>query len=145
MNEKNTIQDRIQELINHFGKNKRSFALMVGTSDVVIGNIVAGRRGQPSYDLIEKIIQTIANINIEWLITGAGNMFKSVVHDAGKVEDKCIGKEDELIKILKTTIKAQESTIKSMELTISLLQRENAPEITREKKDKQLKHGKINS
>lgn len=84
MNEKNLINDRIEKLINTLNMNKLSFAKKVGTSDAVIGNIVGGRRSDPSYELIKKIIHSIDKINIEWLIEGKGEMFVSNLYSQDK-------------------------------------------------------------
>ncbi len=72
------INERIQQLIDAVsGGNKRAFSLLIGVNPTVIENIVGTRKGKPGYDLLEKIVFSIENINIEWLFTGEGLMFKS--------------------------------------------------------------------
>lgn len=71
------INKRIQELIAAVTKgNKRAFSAMVGVSPTVIENIVGSRQGKPGFDLLEKIAYSIENINLDWLITGRGEMLK---------------------------------------------------------------------
>lgn len=71
------INKRIQELIAVVTKgNKRAFSAMVGVSPTVIENIVGSRQGKPGFDLLEKIAYSIENINLDWLITGRGEMLK---------------------------------------------------------------------
>lgn len=71
------INERIQQLIDAVsGGNKRAFSLLIGVNPTVIENIVGTRKGKPGYDLLEKIVFSIENINIEWLFTGEGPMLK---------------------------------------------------------------------
>lgn len=71
-----TIQDRIFELIKHTSNNNKSrFSTTIGVSPTVIENIVGTRGSKPSYDVLEKIIHSFVNLNIEWLMTGQGKVF----------------------------------------------------------------------
>lgn len=72
------IIERIQEIINYEGLNVSSFAKKIGVVDQSIRGIVVQRRNKPGYEIISKIIQTFDWINAEWLITGKGEMIKSV-------------------------------------------------------------------
>lgn len=73
-----TIQDRLNEIIKLlYSGNKRAFANAVGISPTVVENIVGKRQGNPSFEVIQKIISSNANINTEWLIMGYGEMFKT--------------------------------------------------------------------
>lgn len=70
-----SINDRIQEIIDSlYSGNKRAFSLAIGVSPSVIENIVGKRKSNPSFDVTNKIINSIENINIEWLMTGNGKM-----------------------------------------------------------------------
>lgn len=71
------VNDRIDSLIKHFGLNKSSFSKRIGLdNNVTIGNIVAGRRTKPSYDIIAKILEAFPEVNSGWLITGQGEMLR---------------------------------------------------------------------
>lgn len=94
--EKNTISSRIGIVIDHYDTNIRSFALKIGVTDTVIGNIVRGRKlkdgsykkGKPSFETIELILDTFPDINIIWLITGEGEMLNSqIVSIADKIKE----------------------------------------------------------
>lgn len=75
-----TINERIQKIIDElFSGNKRAFSFAVGISPTVTENIVGKRQSNPSFDVTSKIAYSIENINTEWLLTGAGDMFKSQV------------------------------------------------------------------
>lgn len=71
------IIDRLQQVIEHEGLNVASFAKKIGVGDQTIRGIVIQKRNNPGYELIYKISQTFDWLNIEWLITGEGDMIKS--------------------------------------------------------------------
>lgn len=60
-----------------FKGNKSAFASAVGITPSVVDNIVGKRHGKPSFEVLEKV-SALAEINIEWLITGNGNMLKDL-------------------------------------------------------------------
>ncbi len=70
------INDRIKHLISELGLNNNSFSNAVGVKPTVIYNIVDGRKSAPSYTLLNKIALSFDNIDMNWLITGSGNMLK---------------------------------------------------------------------
>lgn len=70
---KSTINDRIRKVMDYLGSNYRSFAKMLETSDVVVGNVIKGRNN-PSFNLMFKIIQTNDWLNARWFLTGEGSM-----------------------------------------------------------------------
>ncbi|MDE6125969.1 MAG: hypothetical protein K2G30_03345 [Muribaculaceae bacterium] len=68
------INSRLSKLIRLlYGGNKSAFSAAIGVSPSVVENIVGKRQGKPSFEVLEKI-SAIAEINIEWLITGKGDM-----------------------------------------------------------------------
>ncbi|MFK5855413.1 MAG: helix-turn-helix transcriptional regulator [Bacteroidota bacterium] len=70
----NSVSHRIKLIIKHFGLTKNSFSKAIGmTNNVTIGRIVNEERS-PSYEILEKIIQTYGSIDARWLITGFGEM-----------------------------------------------------------------------
>lgn len=72
-----TINERFDQIIGTLFKgNKSAFANAIGVTPSVVDNIVGKRQGKPSFDVVEKV-STLAEINIDWLITGKGDMLKS--------------------------------------------------------------------
>ena len=63
------IRERILQVIEYKGINKRKFYAETGVS-----NGVLDKKGTYSLDTIEKIISTYSDINLEWLLTGNGFM-----------------------------------------------------------------------
>lgn len=73
-----TINERITKIIeSKYQGNKRAFSTAIGVSAAVIENIVGKRQSSPSFEVTNKIVTSIDNINAEWLITGAGAMFNT--------------------------------------------------------------------
>lgn len=69
-----TINGRINSIIDTlFSGNKSAFANAVGITPSVVDNITGKRNGKPSFDVLVKI-SAIAEINMDWLIKGEGEM-----------------------------------------------------------------------
>ena len=70
-----TISERIELVIKELGYNKNSFSKAIGLgNNVTIGRIINEKR-DPSYDVLQKIIQTIGHVISEkWLLNGDGQM-----------------------------------------------------------------------
>lgn len=74
---KTSVNQRVKNIIDDlYSGNKRAFAKEIGVSPTVIENIVGTRQGNPSFEVTQKIYAN-ANINLEWLLTGEGNMRKN--------------------------------------------------------------------
>ena len=71
-------KEKFEVLIKHYaGGNKRDFSSKAGVPPTVIENIVGTRQGNPSFEVLQKILFAFADINPEWLLTGKGSMLKS--------------------------------------------------------------------
>lgn len=90
-----TISDRIQKIINDlFDGNKRAFSLAVGVVPSVTENIVGKRKSSPSYEVMNKILSSVENLSVEWLVTGkGGEMFTNIIvsEQASEYGKKCGG------------------------------------------------------
>jgi transcriptional regulator with XRE-family HTH domain len=133
----NTINERIELLIKQLNLNNNSFSKRIGlTSSTTIGNIVGGRKNEPSFELLRKIITSFEQLNITWLMTGKGEMFvnnEQIVQEfENKLEtikefkenySKCINCEhkQELIEALTERIEDLKELVKSKDETIDLL------------------------
>lgn len=72
----NTVIERLDDLIKQLNCNKSSFARAIGMSQTSIATIFM--RGKTlSTPLLESIMLTFPEVNIEWLITGKGEMLKT--------------------------------------------------------------------
>ena len=73
----NTINERFNLILKekHEG-NVSEFARKSGIPQPTLNNIVGNRLSKPSFDSIEKLINSDETINPEWIITGKGQMVK---------------------------------------------------------------------
>lgn len=80
--ENNTVNKRLGLLINELGHNKNSFSKEIGmTNNTTIGSLVNKESFKPSYDVLIKIANAFPDVNMDWLITGRGEMMpeKSII------------------------------------------------------------------
>lgn len=72
------VSDRIEALITHFCKgNKSLFAKQIGVTPSVIGNITGERKGNPSFEVAQKILDAFVTVNSDWFMLGRGSMLRS--------------------------------------------------------------------
>lgn len=73
-----SINERVDSIIKElFSGNKRAFSREVGISTSVTENIVGKRQSNPSFEVLEKIVKTINDLNSDWLLTGKGAMLNA--------------------------------------------------------------------
>lgn len=72
------MKDRIRMLLDAEKINSAKFAEIIGVQRSSISHILTGRNN-PSFDIIQRIAEKFPKINLEWLITGKGNMLKTPV------------------------------------------------------------------
>ncbi|GEO06444.1 transcriptional regulator [Adhaeribacter aerolatus] len=70
------MKERLLKLIDALGMNVLSFSKYIGVSDGTT-RMYTTRGSKPGSDYLEKIILANDRINIEWLLTGRGEMFRS--------------------------------------------------------------------
>lgn len=82
------VNKRIEQIILHYNLNKNSFSGKLGLkNNTTIGQIVSGRKSKPSFDVLNKIVETFPEIDSNWLLTGKGEMF---LESISQVEDSPI-------------------------------------------------------
>lgn len=87
------IGDRIKLLITKYcDGNKSLFANKIGVTPSVIGNITGERNGNPSFEVLQKIINAFEEINPDWIINGVGPMLR-----VNNVQEYIIKKTDDFI------------------------------------------------
>ena len=67
---------RIKKWIEYKGLKASNFADKIGVNRATVSHILSGRN-KPSIDFIEKMIRSFPDLNIDWLMIGAGFMKKS--------------------------------------------------------------------
>lgn len=98
-----SVNNRFNHIINSlFAGNKSAFASAIGVTPSVVDNIVGRRQGKPSFEVVEKV-STLAEVNIEWLITGHGDMLKqSAEPTVRNTSDKLISTDKSTERISQT-------------------------------------------
>lgn len=69
------LRDRINEVRDHYRLSNRGFAEAIGTKPAATNNYLNGTK-EPSLEFVDKILSTYVDISAEWLLRGAGSMFK---------------------------------------------------------------------
>ena len=67
---------RIQQFLSAENISQAQFADHIGVARASVSHIVSGRN-KPGFDFIEKMTAHYPNLNVEWLITGRGRMYKN--------------------------------------------------------------------
>ena len=72
-----TVNDRLEQWMKKEGLNANSLAKSIDFSRVAVNNMVSpnGRRTSPSHDFYSRLKATYENIDLNWLITGEGEMY----------------------------------------------------------------------
>lgn len=77
MSSTTTERERLLKLMQTEGLNAKQFAAEVGIQQGTISNIVNGRN-KPSLEVMQKVLHRFRTIQSDWLILGAGSMYRPV-------------------------------------------------------------------
>lgn len=69
------MNKRLQQFLTVENITQSQFADRIGVAKASVSHILAGRN-RPGFDFIESMANCYPNLNLEWLITGKGKMFK---------------------------------------------------------------------
>ena len=71
------MRDRIKLILEHYGLTQTKFAQLIGVSKGMVSHVMSanGRHSVFTESTISKIKEVFPKINIEWLVTGKGDMF----------------------------------------------------------------------
>ena len=81
-----TLSTRIKHLISLKELNISRFEKLIGVANNTIGTFIR-RDATVSSDIIQKILRTFPDLNAEWLLTGQGEMLRSVEDQESDVLD----------------------------------------------------------
>lgn len=70
------MNDRLQQFLTAENINQAQFADSIGVARASVSHILAGRN-KPGYDFIQNMLKRYPDLNVEWLLTGQGKMYKS--------------------------------------------------------------------
>ena len=78
-----STKERLKEYISYQGINVSSFEKMINTSNGYVNSISKGIGS----DKLEIILENFPNLNIEWLLTGKGNMLKEEIIEVNVLKE----------------------------------------------------------
>lgn len=70
------MNTRLQQFLSAENLSQSQLADMLGVARASVSHIIAGRN-KPGYDFIESLVAHYPTLNIDWLITGRGRMYKN--------------------------------------------------------------------
>ena len=97
----NTINQRIEEIMNFYNYNPTSFANKLGINTVTMNYIINGKVKNPTYKTIIKIVEGFEDVSLEWFLRGKGEMLIS--------QQQAKDNEDNMIQQLVKRIEALEN------------------------------------
>lgn len=110
------IKDRIIEFIKSENISKRGFAASIGKSNSYVNNIVS----TISADVMQKIQSEYPSLNIDWLLTGEGEMKKEEVHlEKGTDNTKVGGSLEILAKAIETLSESEKTNTQNIQELIA--------------------------
>lgn len=69
---------RLQQFLAAENISQSQFADAIGVARASVSHIIAGRN-KPGFDFIENMSRTYPSLNLEWLVTGKGKMYKGAI------------------------------------------------------------------
>lgn len=78
-----SVKERLIEYLKQAGISKSEFSRVIGVSNAYITSI----RQSISQEKIQSIALNYPNLNIEWLLTGKGEMLRTAINDTASVPD----------------------------------------------------------
>ncbi len=76
-----TIRERLATVLKELGITPYQLAKAGGDNPTKIYNILNGK-ARPSYDTLESLLEQYPQINLNWLVSGVGGMFKGEAGDS---------------------------------------------------------------
>lgn len=70
------MNTRLQQFLSAENLSQAHFADIIGVARASVSHILAGRN-KPGFDFIYSMAANFPNLNVEWLVTGRGKMYKT--------------------------------------------------------------------
>ncbi len=70
-----TMNKRLEQFLGAENITQTQFAETLGVAKASVSHILAGRN-KPGFEFIESLARKYPNLNLEWLISGRGRMYK---------------------------------------------------------------------
>lgn len=69
------LQERLQEFMIHKSLKASELSKILGVNDSNISNLINGRIISPNFSLVMKINKHFPELNLNWLVSGEGEMY----------------------------------------------------------------------
>ncbi|MCO6479474.1 MAG: helix-turn-helix transcriptional regulator [Phaeodactylibacter sp.] len=79
-----TVRERFIQLLEAAGYTQTDFATKAGYSRDALTNFINGRTKLPKVDFFQAVKRAFPTLNLDWLITGQGNMWEGAPPEALK-------------------------------------------------------------
>ena len=73
-----TMEERLLRILKHYDHSPSSFADKLGVQRSSISHLLSGRN-KPGFDFLSRMVTEFTDLNIDWVLTGKGNMLKRPV------------------------------------------------------------------
>ena len=124
------LAERLKFFRESLGLTQEEFAKKLNTTQAVISNYERGAR-IPTADFLNRLTETF-HLNINWLLTGEGPMFREKEEPPPAREDSSEGLSPELLRAL------SHPTIRSIALMLSEMSEDDIREILKRVEEKKL-------
>lgn len=88
------MNNRLQQFLSAENISQSQFADTIGVARASVSHIIAGRN-RPGYDFILSMSKHYPSLNLEWLITGKGKMYKGDSADIKPLAAPLVQTEEE--------------------------------------------------
>lgn len=78
------MDHRLQQFLSAENISQSQFADKLGVARASVSHILSGRN-KPGFDFIESMSRIYPSLNLEWLITGKGKMYKEAFQPASEL------------------------------------------------------------
>ena len=72
------MEERLLRILKHYDHSPSSFADKLGVQRSSISHLLSGRN-KPGFDFLSRMVTEFTDLNIDWVLTGKGNMLKKPV------------------------------------------------------------------
>jgi len=122
---KTTFGNRVGEVLKAKALKKSVFCKMTGFSHVTLSNIINNKTLLPSISILNTISEHFPEVDMNWLVTGKGKMYRSTAAVLGEIgEDDKSKFNPETKEAMKMLINTQQKLMLMMEKDIERMQKE---------------------
>lgn len=107
---------RLKALIDHFGTSITAFEARIGVSKGALAKPIKNGK-TVGVEVLEKIFNEYPDVNLEWLIAGAGGMLKeeNAAREAPELDDTVTLSKSEYIDLQRKALQNQDERIAELE------------------------------